>query len=198
LPAFLANRLARERPGEVEALIDGASRLSRAHQEGDAKRVRSLQEDVTSAVRDLVRDAAAVADGPVSDAVLQRLSTTLRAAAATPSTAGLLRRGVLPDEVAPAGFDTLAGVELQPTPPAARPSVRDRAASSRRPTKAQAARLARTARLEEERAEARDALRQAEKAAAAAERDADRARKRVATLDAELERLRSSGARSSG
>jgi hypothetical protein len=179
LPAYLANRLAHDRPRELAALLDAAEKLAKAHGSGDVEKLRAAQRDLGEHVRELVALAPAVADRAVSESVGQRLAETLRAAATDPETAGLLRRGVLQEEVETSGFEALAGVKLAPAKPGARraPSRTTRRDPER----------SRTERLETELAEAKRELRSAESSLAAAERAAARARKRVSDLEARLE-----------
>jgi hypothetical protein len=102
----------------------------------------------------------------------------------------MLRAGVLADEVAPTGFDALAGLALAPRK-AAKTDGPERELDRRREAREEAAR-AKVEALESELAEARDQLASAEKTAKAAEREAARARKRVDDLTARLERARRS------
>jgi hypothetical protein len=183
LPAFLANRLARERSRETGALIDAAETLSKAHRGGGVEKLRDAQAALNDALRTLVAAAPEVAGKPVSGPVEQRLVTTLRAAAADPETAGLLRRGVLSDEVDPSGFDALAGL---PAAPRRKRGERKPKARSARTERADAARRERAERLERELSEAHDELRAAEREFAVAERAAERARRRVADLEKRL------------
>jgi hypothetical protein len=187
LPAFLANRLAHEQPHEMRALIDAAEKLSAAHRAGDAAKLRKAQAEHNDALRALVATASQASGKPVSDAVEQRLATTLRAASVDPDTASLLVRGVLPSEVDPAGFDALAGMPVKHARARAKSG---RTASSGRAERAESARRARTERLESQLADANDELRSAERQLEAAERAAERARRRVADLEERLERAR--------
>jgi hypothetical protein len=187
LPAFLANRLARERPREMRALIDAAEKLSAAHRGGDAAKLRKAQAEHNDALRALVASASEAAGKPVSGAVEQRLATTLRAASVHSDTASLLARGVLPDEVDPAGFDALAGM---PVKRARAKAKSEPTGSSGRAERAESARQARTERLESQLTDANDELRSAERELKAAERAAERARRRVADLEQRLERAR--------
>ena len=118
----------------------------------------------------------------------QRLATLLRGAAADPESAPLLRAGVLADEVAPSGFDALAGLTLAPRK-AAKADGPKQELDRKREAREEAAR-AKVEELEGELAEARDLLASAEKTAKAAEREAARARKRVDDVTARLERAR--------
>jgi hypothetical protein len=182
LPAYLANRLAHDRPREIAALLDIAEKLAKAHGSGDAEKLRAAQRDLAEHVRELVAIAPEVAGRAVSDSVGQRLAETLRAAATDPEAANLLRRGVLREEVETSGFEALAGVKLA----APKPLRKGASAEARAPRKPH--HDARSERLEKELSEARREVRSAESALAAAERDVARARKRVSDLEARLER----------
>ena len=187
LPVFLANRLARARPRDIEELIGASGRLAKAQRKGDADGVRTAGAAANGAVRELV-DAAAVLSRGLSSDVAQRLATTLRAAASSPQSADELRRGVLADEVEPSGFEAFAGVTL-----ASRKTSRGapgQAPARKRESKAEAARKQRLAELEAELEQAHETLAGAEAALGAAEREATRARKRVADLTARLGKAR--------
>jgi len=184
LPVFAANRLALRRRAEVGKLLDTAERLAGAHESGDRDALREAQVELNERIRGLVNDAEDAAGRSLSEAAEQRLATLLRAAAVDPDTAPLLRRGVLAEELEPAGFDTLAGLSLAP-PPSRQASARETAS-----TKRDAERQARVERLERDLVDARRALRDAEDELTAAERQAERARRRVAGLEDELDRAR--------
>jgi hypothetical protein len=183
LPVFAANRLARARAADVGKLIDAAQRIAAAHESGDRERLREAQADLAERVRELLRHAEQAAGRPLSDAAEQRLASLLRAAAVDPDAAELLRRGVLAEELEPAGFEALAGLSLAPAPKRAASSGQADARARR-----QAERDAKVAELERDLADARGALRDAEKELTAAERQADRARRRVAELEERLKR----------
>jgi hypothetical protein len=188
LAAFLANRLARERPRETAALITAAEQLSAAHRKGGgADEVREAQARHGEALRNLLENLDDGVGRTVSAAVEQRLAATLRAASVDPDAASLLRRGILPDEVEPAGFDALAGMPVRHGSTSKAKARKDRAPSSR-PGRGEAARHARAERLEEELREAKDALESAKRGFKAAERERDRAERRVSDLADRLER----------
>jgi hypothetical protein len=186
LPAFLANRLARSRPRETAELIGAAERLAKAHA-GSAGDLRDAQERFRNALRKLVEGLADVANRSVSDAVEQRLIATLRAASVDPDMAALLRRGVLADEVDPAGFDALAGIPLKRRPESAATKP---PGDSGRSGRADASRRARRAGLQSELAEATKELRSAERAVSTAERERNRKARRVSDLEERLARSR--------
>lgn len=185
LPVFAANRLARTRAGDVRKLTDAAQRIAAAHESGKREQLREAQTELADRVRELVGHAEEAAGRPLSEAAEQRLGALLRAAAVDPDAAQLLRRGVLAEELEPAGFEALAGLSLAPASRRAA-SGRETEGRSRR----RAERDAKAAQLERDLADARAALRDAEKELTAAERQAERARRRVAELEDRLERAR--------
>jgi len=109
--AWTVNQLARAHRGDLDALFEAGERLRRAQDaalRGDASQLRDAGRAVTDAV-------AALSDraGPVSPAVHDAVVATLRAAATDPEAADPVRRGVLVNELEPAGFG-LEGFELPP------------------------------------------------------------------------------------
>lgn len=167
-PVFLANRLAREQPDLVAQLVEEGERLAAAHQAGESEQLRTAQRDLAGRVDVLVRAVS----GDLSDAIEQRLAVLLRAAASNPANAALLRRGVLAEEVEPTAFDALAGMTL------AAPKAR-----SKRKTKPEPARKRKPGRFEELERKLREAERELRKA----EADHERAARRVAQLETQLE-----------
>jgi hypothetical protein len=189
LPAYLANRLAHDRPREVAALLDAAKELAAAHGSGDAEKLRRVQGDLGEQVRKLVGLASEVSGRSVSESAGQRLAETLRAAATDPETTPFLRRGVLQEEVETSGFEALAGVKLSPAKQQAQGASKATSKAPSPGTRRTKAADARVEQLRQDVAAARKELRSAETAAAAAEREAARARRRVSELEARLERL---------
>jgi hypothetical protein len=182
LPASLANRLARERPRDVAALLGAAEKLAAAHGSGDAGKLRQAQSELGERVRELVALAPELTGQTMSDSVGQRLADTLRAASTDRDAAELLRRGMLQEEIETSGFEALAGLKLAP----AKHSPKSTSAKPARTRRSDDARLAE---LRKELAEARKELRWAESAVTAAEREATRARKRVSDLETRIEKL---------
>jgi len=166
--AWAVNRLAREEPKAIAALLDAAERLRKAQERalggaGGAPDVAQAAADERDRIRDLLT-AARHLDPPVPAAAVERLGQTLRAAAAGDAqTRELLEHGRLTGEIEAAGFEALEGVTVAPR----------RSAGPRRDDAAAAA--AARERLKELRAEARKlaaTARAAERAAATAERAA--------------------------
>jgi hypothetical protein len=166
-PVFLANRLARRQPDLLAQLVEVGEQLAAAHKAGDPEQLRAAQRDLAGRVDALVRSA-----GDLSAAIEQRLATLLRAAAANPVAAALLRQGVLSEEVEPAAFDALAGMTL------AAPKVRPKREPERK-----RARERKPARAEELEVK----LRQAERELRKAEADRERAARRVAQITKQLD-----------
>jgi hypothetical protein len=190
LPVFVANSLARERAEDVAALIEAAEEVAAAHQAADLEQLRAAHDRLGDRVSGLVRAADEPGGQPLSAPMQQRLASLLRGAASDPDSAPLLRAGVLADEVAPSGFEALAGLTLAPRREP-KPGTPQDEVARKRAAREEAAR-ARVEELERELAAAQDDLASAEKSLMAAERDAQRARKRVDELTARLDRVRRS------
>jgi hypothetical protein len=104
--AWLANQLVRQRPGDIEELIELGSRLRRAQRElaGDELRELSHQRQVVvSTLRRAGYQLARRADLPVSDAATDELSATLQAATADADLGDALRSGRLTSALRYAG-----------------------------------------------------------------------------------------------
>ena len=160
--AWAANRLARDDPKHVAALLDAGERLRDTQQRALAGEAKPDDvSDAAEAERDAIRALLAIArkrlGAKATPALLDRLSQTLRAAAVDDQGRVLLERGRLTDELKAVGFGPLEAVK-----PAKRRGdevarvARERVSELR----AEARRLT---------AEARDAERAAEDAARAAE-----------------------------
>ena len=182
--AALVNRLARERPEELQAFLRARDELRRAHtgDEGDFRQAA----DAERAARDrLLAAAPQLVEGggrPASDAVLRRVAATLEAAAANGENRTLLERGRLSHELEPRGFELLAGLAF------AAPPRRARAATRARPPTEGESRRRRIAEAQEEVARARERAREVEEQAVAAEREATRLRYEADRAAVELER----------
>ncbi len=174
-PAAVVNRLARERPKQVAALMNAGEALREAHaQGGDA--LRKAAERERRAVDALVDEARGLEPAP-SDATLARVGSTLRAAAGDPAMQPLLERGRLTADVEPGGFDALAGIAVA-------------APSAPQPAKPKPDRR----KLEQERALVRDlreAAAAASRAASDARRAAERAARKLEQAEARLRKLES-------
>jgi hypothetical protein len=198
--AWAVDRLARERPDDVEALIAAGRELGAAQRllaaGGDPDRMRDAADERRRLVDGLVRDAGTILKGAgMSDAraTLDKVSDTLLAIATDEDAADRVRRGVLDRELpAPAGFGDerldaalLASVTALPTRAgpkrAAEPTasqVRARERADRLAAEARELELG-ADRLEREAKQARAAADAAIKAAEVARRKADAARRRA-------------------
>ena len=131
--AWLGNRLARERPRDIEGLIGLGARLREAQAELSGAELRRLSRRRGDAVAALVAQAKglALAEGQsVSEAVLGEVTATLEAALADPAAAEALQRGRLSVALRYSGL----GLEVAPSPPSVssrrtRPGQRGRAAA---------------------------------------------------------------------
>ncbi len=159
------------------------------------------------AAKDVLQDAGHSA----SDATLDRIATTLRAAAVVDDYRELLRSGRLVEELEPQGFEAFSGLPIQRAKPrktarSARPAKTERVetergqAAERRledarakvfAARAEARDRAQEAKKAERRVEeARRLLEQAESAAERARTQANRAQERLERAEDDLRRLR--------
>jgi hypothetical protein len=192
--AWAANQLARRREVDVRRLLRAGERLERAQRGlvggGDQNEFAEAQREEREAVRRLRSEAADILrdEGhPASDATLERLAATLRAAAGTEEGRNMLREGRLTEDLEPLGFAAVEGLV---------PRARGR---KRAPARVGAPAARPNPRLEKARAEltaaraeadaAEKASRHAEREAEAARRAAERARERVERLEARVQEL---------
>jgi hypothetical protein len=185
--AAAVNRLARDEPSEIRALVQAGKRLREAQEGAVAgKWGADLQEAVRehrSALDRVQREARRLR---LSNNVLERAVATVRAASVDPELQPLLERGLLAHEVEASGFSIDPGL-VAPVPSkreaqAVRP-VRD-AQEERRAKEAARARL-RAAK--EELAEAKRAAAAARKELGRAEREAKRTADAVADAEQAVE-----------
>ena len=182
VPAWAVNQLARRRKRDVRALLDAAER-SRS---GKAKSLREALDEQRDALRRLTDEARELLEaerGSAPDAMVQRIASTLRAAASDPAAAELLARGRVNEDLEPAGFEALAGLVGAKTPPASKRDESD--ARRRRLEAAQKAVRERKA----EAAELHDRAEQSERQAAKVRKAADRADRALEDAEAELRSL---------
>jgi hypothetical protein len=178
--AWAVNRVVRERPADVRALLDAAGAI-RAGAAGADDRFRAAVDDLVRGARELLGG-----DGrQPSDAVLREVATTLRAAAAADPE--LLTAGRVTEPLEPTGFEVMAGAV-----PREQSAARPRRASPKPRVDRAAVEEARAAL-----AAARDDARRLGRAADAAEREAgrlrseaDAARDRVTEAEERLAQVR--------
>ena len=107
IAAWLANRLVRIAPDQVDELTEFGEELRQAHESGDGPRLRRLTPRRHELVQRLVHVARAdaTANGRVvTDPAVQRLAETLDAALVDPEAAQLLRTGRLNSAMHHVGF----------------------------------------------------------------------------------------------
>jgi hypothetical protein len=114
VPTWAINQLARTQDKKIRHLIKQEDALRRAHgSSGD--RFRDALAAERSAVAELVQEAAQIlgeSGRPATESTLERISSTLQAAAADPTHRDDLAVGRLTEELEPLGFEALAGVKL--------------------------------------------------------------------------------------
>ena len=183
VPLWTVNQLARRNKPAVEKLLDASDALRKALGKGDQDAFGAAQKAQTDALRKL-RDAARGLLGKATDAVLERVVSTLRTASVDDELRERLGAGRLTEEPEASGFDALAGLSFAP-PGARKPTekpTRDddgRADRVKRATKA----------LQEAKAEARAREREARDAERAAEKARKAADEAAAAVDEAEEAL---------
>jgi hypothetical protein len=201
VPVWVVNQLARRERRDVDLLLDVGHRLRAAHGESDPAKARqafdAARQAEHEALRRLTKAAAALLreeQGSASQAMLDRVASTLRAGAVTEEGRELLARGRLTEELETTGFEVAAG--LTPQAPAPRKRRGDDMAAARaalaeaREREREA--LKRLRAHEREVAAARSALESAEEALAGARAEADEAASATQAAEAELERAKKS------
>lgn len=195
VPAWAINQLARQEKAKVKALLDAGAKLRKAQERalagGHADTLRAAQAEERQAVRDLTGRAEEIlkeSGRPASRPIIERISSTLGAAAVTEPARTALKAGRLTSEVKVSGFDALAGIELPAQAPAPRG---DELAERRRQKKSERERqrrqLEKKARELEARAEA--AEKKAERAEEAAAEARNAAEERRSAADAAASEL---------
>lgn len=184
IPAWAVNQLARTRKRDVRALLDAAQRA----RSGKAKTLREAldeQRRALSRLTDEARDLLEAERGSAPDAMLQRVTATLRAAATDPRAAELLESGRVTEELEPAGFEALAG--LVDAPSTAPRTTKRNGEAERRKRRETAQKRVRERKAEA--AELHDRADRAEQGAVQARRAADRADRELADAEKELRGL---------
>lgn len=202
VPVWVVNQLARRERRDVDLLLDVGHRLRAAHGESDPAKARQAFDSARQAEHEalgrLTKAAAALLEeeqGTASQAMVDRVASTLRAAAVTEEGRELLARGRLTEELTTTGFDLAAGLTPTAPPPsrkrkgpdvaAARAALDEAREREREALKAMRAR-------EKEVQAARRALESAEAALDEARAEADEAESATEEAEAELERAKKS------
>jgi hypothetical protein len=189
-PAWAVNRLARERPDAVRALVEAGDELRRVQEwllrgEADPGDLRNAVEGERNAVADLVHAGAEIltaAGRAARGDVLERIGETLHAAATDPSVRESVERGRVERDLAAVGLGSF-GTSPAPagsTRRAGRRTAREPAAS---PETDEADREA-----QEQRERSEAARREAQEAARAAESEAKAAERMRAAADRAVDR----------
>ena len=184
VPVWTINQLARQDKAAMKALLDAAAKLRKAQERalggGGSDALREAQRNERDALRDLTHRAGAIlqqAGRPASRSVLERIRSTLGAAALADPTRDALKAGRLTDEVELSGFDVLAGIA--PTPKG-KAQPKDELAERRR----------QKAERERERKRLEKKSRELENRAKAAEQQADEAEEAAEDARAEADQRR--------
>jgi hypothetical protein len=122
----------------VKILLDAAAKLRKAQERalqsrGSGEALRGAQTEEREAIRELTQHAQEILQGAgrsASSTVLNRISSTLRAAAVSEAGRTALKAGRLTGELKSSGFEALAGfeipAELEPRAAPARDELTDR------------------------------------------------------------------------
>lgn len=177
LPVWAINQIAHEHGKDVTALIEASDELRTAQERalggGDSDQLRSAASAERDALRKLTDHAQELLGGDAPAATVERVASTLRAAALAPETRELLTSGRLSEELQSAGFGAFEGMSVP-----AQPSPRSRKKAAARPTAAERRRQERVAKLRERLAKRRQEAAEAEREAKHSQAAADKARAR--------------------
>lgn len=191
--AWTINQLARHDKPAVKVLLDAGAAVRKEQGQalarpGRADALRAAQAQERKLVRDLTERAERVlehAGRPATGSMLERISSTLAAAAVSDAGRDALKAGRLSGEIEPAGFEVLTG--LAPSAPADGPARRDEVAERRA---AKQERERRKAKLERKAGELDRRARAAAAAADRAELAAAEARRKAEQAEAAAEAAR--------
>jgi hypothetical protein len=111
--AWAANRLARDKPKQVDALLQSSESLRDAQQRAIAGKASAAEvNDAAAAERDAIRALLSSARSLLSSpSHIEKLAQTLRAAAIDEAARPLLQRGRLTEEMTASGFGPLEAVK---------------------------------------------------------------------------------------
>ena len=171
------NRAARDRPQAAKDAVRAAERLGRAQLSGKSDEYRKLLSEMEQA-SGLLADVAVAnlsRGKTASEAMRRRVADHLRGALSNEEVRQQLVRGAVRNEAEAPGFDAFAGLPMPKRSPPKPSQDRDRQREAR-------------ARLEDEIAEAREAVDGAEKRVREATRERDRLAKKLETLEAKRDR----------
>lgn len=122
--SWAANQLVRKERMKIRALTEAAEQVQKAQTKvlegGEPKLLKEADDRLSKVTADLREAAGALlsaAGHPASDALLDRVRQTLRAAVLSDVDLERLKRGTLVDDLNPAGFGGLVGVAKAPQRP---------------------------------------------------------------------------------
>ena len=177
--AWAVNQLARDDPAGIARLLDLLDRLKEARSAGDINELGGRRRELVAKLTRRAGELAEAAGHTASPTTLQRVTQTLQAGAEEDERE-LLRRGALPDDLEPAGFDALGafsldaftsspepddGAEVEELKRIAAEAEEEAARLSEEAERAEAAALAASEAASEARRRAREAREKAQKAA---------------------------------
>jgi hypothetical protein len=190
VPVWAINQIAREHGKDVKKLVEASDELRAAQQRalggGESDQLRAATSAEREALRTLTHHAQLLLGREAPAATLERVSSTLRAAALDPETRELLVNGRLSDELQSAGFSAFEGMSV----PAKRRARPRKKAAAARPSAAERRRQERVAKLRERLAKLRQEAAEAEREAKHARAAADRAQTRSERAAAAAEKAR--------
>jgi hypothetical protein len=200
--AWVANQLARRHRRDVDLLLSAGHRLRAARDPETLAEARRAERDALADLRAAATEILLAERGKAGDAMLDRVTTTLRAAAVSDEGRELLALGRLVADVPPGGFELLAA--RPPSSAGTRRPKRSEAASRMREAVADARQRVREARASREDAkrgvraaertvaQSRKALEEAESALADSARELERADRELAEAERALAEARKS------
>jgi hypothetical protein len=193
LAAWAVNQLVRTRAGNVQALFEAGDALRRAQSEllegrGDGGELRATvasERDQVGELTDLARGLLSSDGHELTQAMVDRVSETLHAAALDDDARTKVKDGRLERELRHVGIGGLAAGTLAPAPPAKRTRAAPESPRRAGGRDAERAERERAAQAERERAEQLKAARRAE---AEARRRAERAQRELRTTQTRRDR----------
>jgi G:T/U-mismatch repair DNA glycosylase len=190
VPVWTVNTLACTQRREIQTLLAAGARLRTAQERalaGGTDELRAATAEERAALGVLTRHADALlsAEGRgTGAAALERVASTLRAAATDPAARDLLAAGRLTEELTSSGFGALAGMKIPAT------SARRSAAKKAEPGPTPAQRRAKLEKLRDKARKLDAEAKEAERAARSAEAGAAKARRTAETAVAAAEAAR--------
>ena len=116
LPAWTVNQLVRRNRKDVDLLLDAGDRLTQAHAAllggGEQRAFAEAREREQAVVKRLREAAREILGQRASEATLERITSTLRAAVVTAEGREQLVQGRLTSEIEPPGFEAFADSRL--------------------------------------------------------------------------------------